>query len=505
MVCLNCDGILPDGANFCGRCGTAVHAETPAVHAPDEAPTGPVRTGEPPRNPSRFQGFAEALVPLGDFLGGFVAQPLVFLLVLTGTVEATGAPPGGVLRGPLGAVLAFGLHALWGVLAAVCQVVGWLALFLTVFGLLGAVRRRGRWYIGPLGVLVWIGAAVAFATYRQVADWLGSVSSSDAAPLWAAFVGAYISMGGRLPLWGSEVWKWTNSHGGTVARMSYFRRVGLLHQELMGSDTREGMGKSIISLVEMSLMFGLCLIGWRMNGWAGVIVAVLIFATIWGFARALLWLVGGFLVSIFVVLPLSAVLAIWEPYLEGPGQTEAIEDVISDREASKSQPPVDQSEPPRPLRPPDETAAQPVAEGMIAAAVRRAGGEPSERVMGEVARYIGERVRAGASGARSARACPNIGWHALAQVAADAWKYQYEAKPATLKASERRAHEADLDALYGTAGRSDSAFSDYIVSWIVAFLNGEKVPFGQVVDQELRRYPRYTSPYEKTSPAGTLE
>jgi hypothetical protein len=98
--------------------------------------------------------------------------------------------------------------------------------------------------------------------------------------------------------------------------LSYSKRVGLLHKIYMGSDTTEGFGKTIVSTVDAALLVGLCLVGWQLNGWIGVTVAVVVGVTMWGIARGIVWLIGGAIVSVCVVLPLSAVLALWEPASE---------------------------------------------------------------------------------------------------------------------------------------------------------------------------------------------
>jgi hypothetical protein len=218
-----------------------------------------------------------------------------------------------LLRGPIGTVLSFGLHALWGILAALFQVVGWLALLLIILGLIASIRGRAPWYTALLGIFVFVVAVFADGLRNIVSEFFGSASPWDAAAFWGALVGTYIQLGARLPMWGSEIWSWPSRRDHFYVPLAYPKRVAFVHKIYMGSDTRDGFGKTIVSTVDGVLLLGLCLVGWQINGWIGAAIALVAGATVWGVASGLVWIVGGAIVSVVVVLPLSAVLALWEP------------------------------------------------------------------------------------------------------------------------------------------------------------------------------------------------
>jgi hypothetical protein len=145
---------------------------------------------------------------------GIVAGAAMFVLVLTGTIEATGAPPAGVLSGLgiFGLAFAFILHATLGMLAGLQQgAAGLVGLFLLVFGLVGAIRRRRPWYTPLAGPALWLAAALVTSGAEHVLNWLGSVSDWDAAASWSATTGTLIAAVGQLPLWGIWIWRWTNA------------------------------------------------------------------------------------------------------------------------------------------------------------------------------------------------------------------------------------------------------------------------------------------------------
>lgn len=82
----------------------------------------------------------------------------------------------------------------------------------------------------------------------------------------------------------------------------------------------------MITMVDGAAFFGLGLVGWKLYGWAGVAGTLVLAATLWNFARALLFLIGGAFVSLFVTFPMAAVLSVWQPYLED----EALQDEMAD-------------------------------------------------------------------------------------------------------------------------------------------------------------------------------
>lgn len=262
-----------------------------------------------------MKGFSAAIIPLGDVLGGWIIEPLVFFLVLSGLLGATAGGPG-VLGGPVGAVISFGLHALWGASAAVFALMQWLGLFVLLLGLLGVLRRRARWYVPLLGIGAVLGSGALDSLRSLAAEWLGSASPWDAAPFWSTLAASFVSVGSRMPIWVREIWIWSNSGERRTAPASYPKRIQLLYSVLMGDDDRGGMGKNIVQLIDVTMLFGLCLLGWSFAGVLGVIIALVAVATIWGLARALVWLAGGAVISLLVVLPLSALLAIWEPFIQ---------------------------------------------------------------------------------------------------------------------------------------------------------------------------------------------
>jgi hypothetical protein len=306
--CVSCGAVLPAEANYCASCGAPINQVTS-----EESSLFSSVTKAPPLKHGRFYTFATGLAMWGNVLGGYVVGPLVFILVLAGILPATGASPGGVLSGTIGAVLSFGLHTLWGFLAALTQVVSWLALLLIVVGLVSSIRRRAPWYTALLGIVVFVAAAFADGLRSQISEFFGSASPWDAAAFWAALAGTYVQLGARLLLWGNEIWNWPCRRDSNYVRLPYFKRLNVLHSLYMGSDTSEGFGKTIVSTVDAALLLAMCLVGWQISGWLGVAIGIAIGATVWGIARGLLWIVGGTIVSVCIVLPLSSVLALWEP------------------------------------------------------------------------------------------------------------------------------------------------------------------------------------------------
>lgn len=347
--CPACGTINSADASFCQRCGSRLTPRTasgrttsgmpfandagsagpPATDPHVEqraAPVGsaiaPVASAGQPR-PVRYLKLvarARAVVPLADGIA-FWLQSLVFLLVLAGSIEATGAPPGGILRGSFGAVVAFGAHTLAGIIFAVSFVAGWLAIVLAALGLVGALRRKCGWHVGPVGVAFAIGFGLVTSATEAVQDWLGSVSPSDAAALWAALVGTAISLLGRSALWVLHIWRWSNVGDSFSAfsplfdegqsELPYTARVGLLHRTLV-----EGLGQSAVLLVDLACLFGIWLIGWRTGGWLGLLVALLVSGVAWGMLRGFVMLASGLIVAGVVVFPLAALLAVWEPVLD---------------------------------------------------------------------------------------------------------------------------------------------------------------------------------------------
>lgn len=269
-----------------------------------------------PTKPGRFRRIAEALPAIGDGLGMW-AQIIIFPLVFFGWVQATGAPPGGFLSGRIGEIFAFVSHALAGTMMGAINALSWPVSLLVLFGLIGTLRLRARWYSVPVGLAAWGGLAVLYFLIEAVGNWLGSVNMvADGAIYWATSMGVWISLMGRLPLWTMDIWRWTNVRGRRglyesefdLKPMTYWQRVRLFHQVLT-----ESMGKGAVATVQGVFVLGTLLVGWEMNRWAGLAIAFVAAATFWRLAEAVVLLVAGVLVAVFLVFPSALVLAIWEP------------------------------------------------------------------------------------------------------------------------------------------------------------------------------------------------
>jgi hypothetical protein len=205
------------------------------------------------------------------------------------------------------------LHAFWGISQAVFAVISWLGMLLVTVGLLATIRRRAPWYTAFLGLLLILASAFATELLTNISDFFGGASPWDGAAFWGAIVATYIQLGARLPMWGNEIWNWPSRQDANYVPVGYFRRFSLLQPVYMGSDSTEGMGKNIVHTLDAALCLGLILVAWHAGGWGVLVLAILVLATLFGIARGLLWLVGGTIVSLCIVLPLSAVLALWQP------------------------------------------------------------------------------------------------------------------------------------------------------------------------------------------------
>jgi hypothetical protein len=151
-----------------------------------------------------------------------IAGSVVFVVVLLGVIQATGAPPGGVLTGRGAFFASLVSHAVTGAL------VTWLQFFCLggclgfVFALVGAFRRRRSWATPLLSIAAVVGAIIGIFAIEKLEDWLGSVSPGvwdgttwqppfwDAAALWGmvATVGTLLLV--TAPDFVRGLWRWSN-------------------------------------------------------------------------------------------------------------------------------------------------------------------------------------------------------------------------------------------------------------------------------------------------------
>jgi len=128
----------------------------------------------------------------------------------------------------------------------------------------------------------------------------------------------------------------------------------------------------------------------------------------------------------------------------------------------------------------------------LRSAIERAGGRPTERVAGRVAREITETIPEGYRGQTG-------GWKTEAAAAAQAWEYQNKVAPETLKQAERDAYKANPASLYRNLDSLEqSPFRNYLESWIGAYRKGNRdIPMATELDSQLRGYGEYKSPYDR--------
>ena len=165
-----------------------------------------------------------------------VVGSAVFVVVLFGAIEATGAAPGGVLTGR-GAFLASVVsHALSGALTTWLFFFGCSGFLAFVFALVGAFRRRRPWFTPLLWIALVVGAQIGILAIGAVQSWLGSASPGvyDGAHTWsppfwdaAAYWGANAVVGTVLlvtaPVFVRGLWQWSN--GGSFGDGMVWLRV----------------------------------------------------------------------------------------------------------------------------------------------------------------------------------------------------------------------------------------------------------------------------------------
>lgn len=111
--------------------------------------------------------------------------------------------------------------------------------------------------------------------------------------------------------------------GTSIEPMPYGRRVRFLWQNNMA-----GGGKDLVNFVDGALVLAALVAGWRVNGVLGVIVAILIVATVGSLARELAQVATWFVVSGLTVYPLAAIAALFvripsDAVAAPPGQAQA--------------------------------------------------------------------------------------------------------------------------------------------------------------------------------------
>ena len=150
-----------------------------------------------------------------------VAGSVVFVLVLFGVIEATGAPPGGILGGAF--IASVVSHALAGAVTTWLVFFGWSGCLAFVFALVGVFRRKRPWFIPLLWIVIVAGTQIGISGVFAVLNWLGSASPGvwdgahtwsppfwDAAAEWgaSAMVGTVLLV--TVPDFIRGLWQWSN-------------------------------------------------------------------------------------------------------------------------------------------------------------------------------------------------------------------------------------------------------------------------------------------------------
>lgn len=155
------------------------------------------------------------------------------------------------------------------------------------------------------------------------------------------------------------------------------------------------------------------------------------------------------------------------------------------------------SAPPPPPPPPFESDPEGalIDQGPLRGAIETAGGRPTARVAGRVAREISETIPKGYQGQTG-------GWRTEAAAAARAWEHQYRVAPDTLAPAEKEAYRRDPKSLYANLDNlASSPYRDYLESWIGAYRSGNRdIPMATDLDAQLRGYDEYQSPYDRERP-----
>ena len=152
---------------------------------------------------------------------------VVFVGVLSGAIEATGAAPGGVLTGRGALPASIVSHALIGALTTWLVFFGWSGCLAFVFALVGAFRRSRPWFAPLLWIALVVVAPIGILAIEAMQSWLGSASPGvwDGAHTWsppfwdaAAYWGANAMVGTILlvtaPVFARGLWQWSN--GGSL-------------------------------------------------------------------------------------------------------------------------------------------------------------------------------------------------------------------------------------------------------------------------------------------------
>lgn len=258
------------------------------------------------------------LSALGAALG-LVAGPLAFVAVGFGLIEATGAPPGGVLDGFFGGLLAFTLHGVVGALVPTLNTWGWVLALAVPFSLIGALRRRCRWW-SPIACA--IGVLLLYILGQWVAsvnNWFGSVSRWDAAAMWGAEAGTSVAMMFQLPLLLTLAWRWANAAekpllGSYAVSLRAYQTGAFTYEDrvnVLWLGLNNGFGPIIANTVEVLAFLAMLGFGWHHGGWVGGIIA-LFFGAMWGsLATSLIGMVAGMTAAVAVMLPLATLIAVW--------------------------------------------------------------------------------------------------------------------------------------------------------------------------------------------------
>jgi hypothetical protein len=247
---------------------------------------------------------------------GLIVGPVLVVLVLNGTLEATGARPGGVLLhlGWFGGSVALLLHAYYGVFVGLAQwLAPFVALFLVVFGLIGAVRRTCAWYLFLLGPLVWWIGTVIPAAAKAVTDFGGSQWMNwDGALAFGGLVGTSLVSIGLIPLAGVLIWRWCAGSVGTSELEQRYRT------NLLGVSQILGNGLSAIFAIMGLLLIALAIEAWAWS-WAhrgpiftiaAAAIASFVFTYILQLLAALVALALTALSAISLGLPIASIITV---------------------------------------------------------------------------------------------------------------------------------------------------------------------------------------------------
>lgn len=283
-----------------------------AIREPAEMPldvvsqTDAVSQWPQERREGRLRACAEMTQLLANLLGQWVAM-VVWGIVFLGVVDATGAPPGGVLSGLFGEVLSFLVHVVAGVFLGASSALSWLPPILIGCGVIGTVRRRGCWYAAPCGGVAVVGVAAIQSVVERGHAWLGSVNlAMDAALFWAATVWAWLMVASIVPLEVLGIWKWTNGRKlGDLSGRSYRDRLGSARLSMQRRIVGDGRG------MEALVVLGIAYVGGEHWGLLGAIGGLLVAIWFRPMLSVIALLLSGAILGVGLFLPSAALLAIW--------------------------------------------------------------------------------------------------------------------------------------------------------------------------------------------------